>query len=154
MGEKHTLPVSRDDLEFTIEFALHKVPRQWPTRRTPGDPECLRPLAAAVVDHLEFCDMRAFAKAPPPSRAGTAAAGDVVGAGSEGAQQHGIPVVRADLELAVASALLQGRRPWPKRPMLEDLRHLRPVARNVVDHLETSQLHVFQELSPAPTTSR
>lgn len=65
----------------------------------------------------------------------------------------GSPAARADLEFAVASALLQGRRPWPKRLMLEDLRHLRPVARDVVDHLETSSLHVFQEISPAPAAA-
>ena len=153
MSEKRHHPVSRDDLEYTIAFALNKAHQEWPARRTPGDPECVRPLAAAVVDHLEFCDMRAFAKAPPPSHTITAAAGDAVGAGSGAAQHHGIPVARAVLEFAVASALLKGRRPWPKRLMRGDIRHLRPLARRVVDQLETSRLHVFQALSWAPAAA-
>lgn len=153
MDEKHARPVSRADLEHTIEFALQKVRRQWPTRRPPGDHDCLMPLAAAVVDHLEFCDMYAFGEAPPPSRTSTAAAGDVVGARSKADQRHGIPVARADLVNAIACALKQVRRAWPKRRLPGGDRRLGSLARQVVKQLETSHVHVFQESAPAPAAA-
>ena len=42
MDEKHQHPLSRDDPEFTNAFAVNKPRKEWPARRTPGDPECLR----------------------------------------------------------------------------------------------------------------
>ena len=96
--------------------------------------------------------MSAFGRAAPPAHTIAAAAGGVVKARSEAEEQHGSPVARADLELAVASALMKVRRTWPKRLMPGDHRHLRPWARSVFDHLETSRLHVFQALSVSAAT--
>ena len=60
MDESYDRPVSRDDLLFTVEMALRKASRFWPKKRVPGDHDRLRPVAAAVVAHLELCGMRCF----------------------------------------------------------------------------------------------
>ena len=60
MEEKYDRPVSRDDLLFTVEMSLLKASRFWPRKRVPGDHDRLKPVAAAVVAHLELCGMRLF----------------------------------------------------------------------------------------------
>ena len=66
MDEKHNIPVERDDLLFTVEFALLKAERSWPKKRVPGDHDRLKPMARAVVEHLELCAMRCFRRPPAP----------------------------------------------------------------------------------------
>ena len=66
MDDKYNQPVSRGDLLFTIEFALLKAERFWPKKRLPGDHDRLKPVARKVIEHLELCGMRCFAKAPAP----------------------------------------------------------------------------------------
>ena len=66
MAEKFNRPVSRGDLLFTIEFALLEAERAWPKKRRPGDHDRLKPVARRVVEHLELCGIRCFAK--PPTR--------------------------------------------------------------------------------------
>ena len=63
MDENYDRPVSRDDLLFTVEMALRKASRFWPKKRVPGDHDRLKPVAAAVVAHLELCGMRCFSRA-------------------------------------------------------------------------------------------
>ena len=62
MEEKYDRPVSRDDQLFTVEMALRKASRLWPKKRVPGDHDRLKPVAKAVVEHLELCGMRCFRK--------------------------------------------------------------------------------------------
>ena len=64
MDESYDRPVSRDDLLFTVEMALRKASRFWPKKRVPGDHDRLKPVAEAVVAHLELCGMRCFGRAP------------------------------------------------------------------------------------------
>ena len=64
MSENHDRPVPRDDLLFDVEMALRKAERFWPKRRRPGDHDRLRPVAEAVVDHLELCGIACF-RGPP-----------------------------------------------------------------------------------------
>ena len=42
MERKHTIPVSRDDLVFSVDMALRKAERFWPKKRGPGDHDRLR----------------------------------------------------------------------------------------------------------------
>ena len=66
MDDKHNRPVSRGDLLFTVEMALWKAERFWPKKRLPGDHDRLKPVARKVIEHLELCGMRCFAKTPAP----------------------------------------------------------------------------------------
>ena len=66
MDENYDRPVSSDDLLFTVEMALCKASRFWPRKRVPGDHDRLKPVAAAVVAHLDLCGMRCFRGAPAP----------------------------------------------------------------------------------------
>ena len=66
MEEKLNRPVSRGDLLFTIEMALRKAERAWPKKRVPGDHDRLKPAARRVIEYLELCGIRCFAK--PPTR--------------------------------------------------------------------------------------
>ena len=66
MDENHDPPVSRHDLLFTVEMALRKASKLWPRKRVPGDHDRLRPVAAAVVAHLELCGMRIYRRPPAP----------------------------------------------------------------------------------------
>ena len=59
-SRKHTCPVSREDLVFSVDMALRKAERFWPKKRGPGDHDRLRPFAEMIVDHLELCGMRCF----------------------------------------------------------------------------------------------
>ena len=64
MDEKYIRPVERGDLLFTVEMALRKAERFWPKKRVPGDHDRLKPVARRVIEHLELCGIRCFAKAP------------------------------------------------------------------------------------------
>ena len=66
MTESHVSEVSRDELVFTVEMALAKASGLWPRKRVPGDHDRLKPIAAAVVDHLDLCRIRCVQ--PPPIR--------------------------------------------------------------------------------------
>ena len=66
MDDKYDRPVSRGDLEFTIERALHKAERVWPKKRVPGDHDRLKPAARRVIEYLELCGIRCFSRAPRP----------------------------------------------------------------------------------------
>ena len=66
MERKHTIPVSRDDLVFSVDMALRKAERFWPKKRGPGDHDRLRPFAAKIVDHLELCGIKCFRRPPAP----------------------------------------------------------------------------------------
>ena len=66
MDEKYDRPVTRGDMLFTVEMALRKASRLWPKKRVPGDHDRLKPVAEAVVAHLELCGMRCFQRAPAP----------------------------------------------------------------------------------------
>ena len=68
MPNDHDLPVSRDDLLFTVHMALRKAERLWPRRRLPGDHDRLKPVAEAVVAHIELCGMRCFRRGPEQGR--------------------------------------------------------------------------------------
>ena len=56
--------VAREDLLFTVEMVPRSAEHLWPRRRRPGDHDRLRPVASAVVDHLELCGLRCVRKAP------------------------------------------------------------------------------------------
>ena len=60
-------PVPRDDLLFTVEMALRKASRLWPRKHVPGDHDRLKPMAKAIVEHLELCGIRCFSGTPDPS---------------------------------------------------------------------------------------
>ena len=60
MSEKYNLPVSRDELLFDVEMALSKAERLWPKGPRAGRHDRLKPIAAAVVDHLALCGVRCF----------------------------------------------------------------------------------------------
>ena len=66
MEEKYDRPVSRNDLLFTVEMALRKASGLWPRKHAPGDHDRLKPVAAAVVAHLELCGVRCFQRQPTP----------------------------------------------------------------------------------------
>ena len=66
MDENYDIPVSRGDLLFTVEMALREAEAYWPKKRRPGDHDRLKPMARAVVEHLERCRMRCYRRAPAP----------------------------------------------------------------------------------------
>ncbi len=66
MDENYNIPVEREDLLFTVEFALFKAERSWPKKRVPGDHDRLKPVARRVVEHLELCGIRCFRRPPAP----------------------------------------------------------------------------------------
>lgn len=55
-------PVSREELVFVVEMALQKKRSLWPARRRPGEHDRFRPLAAAIVDHVELCGFRCIGR--------------------------------------------------------------------------------------------
>ena len=63
MDKNYDRPVSRDYLLFTGEIALRKASRLWQKKRVPGDHNRLRPVAKAIVKHLELCGMHCFSRA-------------------------------------------------------------------------------------------
>ena len=62
MSERRDRPVSWEELVFIFEMALLKKRRLWPARRLPGDHDSLKPMARAIVDHIELCGMRCIGK--------------------------------------------------------------------------------------------
>ena len=64
MNERLDCPVSREELVFVVEMALLKKRKLWPTRRRPGDHDSLKPIARAIVDHIQLCGIRCFGKVP------------------------------------------------------------------------------------------
>ena len=84
MERKHTIPVSREDLVFSVDMALRKAERFWPKKRGPGDHDRLRPIAEMIADHLDLCGIKFFKRprGPRPQHArslGHAAAGREAG---------------------------------------------------------------------------
>ena len=68
MPEDHNIPISHDDLTFTVHMALRKAEHLWPKRRRPGDHDRLKPVAGAVVANIELCGIRCFRRAPERGR--------------------------------------------------------------------------------------
>ena len=68
MPDDPNVPISRHDLTFTVHMALRKAEHLWPKRRRPGDHDRLKPVADAVVDHIELCGIRCFRRAPERGR--------------------------------------------------------------------------------------
>ena len=68
MPDDHAIPISLDDLLFTVHMALRKAERLWPKRRRPGDHDRLKLAADAMVDHIELCGIRCFRRAPERGR--------------------------------------------------------------------------------------
>ena len=68
MPNDHKIPISRDDLTFTVHMALRKAERLWPKRRKPGDHDRLHPVADAVAAHIGLCGIRCFRRAPERGR--------------------------------------------------------------------------------------
>ena len=66
MSEEHNLPVPRKDLEFNVEMALRKKRHLWPRKSVPGDHDRFKPMAEAIVAHLELCRLRFFRRPPRP----------------------------------------------------------------------------------------
>ena len=66
MDDEYDQPVPRGDLLFTVEMALRKAERLWPKKHMPGDHDRLKPVARAVVAHLELCGMRCYRRPPVP----------------------------------------------------------------------------------------
>ena len=64
MDDQYDQPVPRGDLLFTVEMALRKASRFWPKKHMPGDHDRLKPVARAVVEHLELCGMRCYRRRP------------------------------------------------------------------------------------------
>ena len=85
MSEEYEAPVSRHDVLFNVEMALRKASRLWPRKHVPGDHDRFRPLACAIVEHLELCGLQFFRKAPsPPHRTPHPTAGSRKPAGEDG----------------------------------------------------------------------
>ena len=57
-------PAPRDTVLFDIEMALRKGEKLWPKRYRPGDHDRLKPMATAILEHLELCGLRFFRKPP------------------------------------------------------------------------------------------
>ena len=62
MSERIDRPMSREELVFDVHMALQKNQGLWPKRRLPGDHDRLKPLARAIVSHLELCGTRFVGK--------------------------------------------------------------------------------------------
>ena len=56
--------IPREDLVFDVEQGLRKARKLWPRERVPGEVDRFRPLAAAIVEHLELCGVRCFREKP------------------------------------------------------------------------------------------
>ena len=93
MDEKYDRPVERSDLLFTVEMALRKAERFWPKKYMPGDHDRLKPVARRIVEHLELCGIRCFAKAPAPPHSTPDPWGT---SGKRGEDRHAPPIVEGD----------------------------------------------------------
>ena len=54
-----------EDLVFDVHMALRGSAKLWPKRNRPCDHDRLRPMAKAIVEHLELCGIRCFRRPPP-----------------------------------------------------------------------------------------
>lgn len=87
MHGEDSRPVPRDKVLFDIEMALRKGEKLWPKHYRPGDHACpghrsgdrFKPLAGAILAHLELCGLRFFRK---PSRPWHSTPGPWAGAGA------------------------------------------------------------------------
>ena len=68
MPQDQDIPVAWGDLAFTVHMALRKAEHLWPRRRRPGDHDRLKPVAEAVVDHIELCGIRCVRRPPGHGR--------------------------------------------------------------------------------------
>ena len=59
-------PLPRHELLFDVERALTKARALWPSKRVHGDHNALKPVANAIVEHLELCRIGCFRKPPSP----------------------------------------------------------------------------------------
>ena len=66
MHREDSRPAPRDAVLFDIEMALKKEEKLWPRRYRPGDHDRLKPMATAILEHLELCGLRFFRKPPRP----------------------------------------------------------------------------------------
>ena len=66
MQHEDKLPEPRENVLFNIEMALKKAERLWPRRYRPGDHDRFKPMAGAILEHLELCRLRFFRKPPRP----------------------------------------------------------------------------------------
>lgn len=82
MHKEHGLSAPRDEVLFDIEMALRKEEKLWPKRYRPGDHNRLRPMARAILEHLELCGLR-FVRKPPAPRHSTPDPGGGAGTGKE-----------------------------------------------------------------------
>ena len=57
-------PVPRRELLFDVEQGLREAASLWPRRRELGEDNPFRPVADAVLKHLERCGVRCFRKPP------------------------------------------------------------------------------------------
>ena len=143
MEDRHTLPVARTELVLTIESALSESRHLWPKTRRPGDHDRHKPMALAIVDHLDLCRMRAFRRPMPPGLAIMATAADYALARTDAAGHFTVPIRRRGLEFSIKFALGRSERLWPKRPTPGGRDGLTPIAAAVVDHLQGSGWRVF-----------
>ena len=152
MEDRHTLPVARTELVLTIESALRESRHLWPKTWLPGDHDRHRPMALAIVDHLDLCRMRAFRRPPPPGLAIMATAAHNALARIDAAEHFTIPIPRRDLEFSTKFALGRSERLWPKRPTPGGRDGLTRIATAMVNHLEGSGWRVFMA-PPDPPNS-
>jgi len=68
MPDDRNIPISRDDLTFTVHMALRQAEHLWPKRRRPGDHDRLKIVADEVVAHIELCGIRCFRRGPERGR--------------------------------------------------------------------------------------
>ena len=66
MNNENSRPALRDEVLFDIEMALRKGKKLWPKHYRPGDHDRLKPMAKAVLEHLELCGLRFFRRPPRP----------------------------------------------------------------------------------------
>ncbi len=82
MHKEDSLPALPDEVLFDIEMALGKEEKLWPKRYRPGDHDRLKPMARAILEHLEHCGLQFFRK-PPAPRHSTPDFGGAAGIGKE-----------------------------------------------------------------------
>ncbi len=143
MEDRHIHPVDRAALEVTIENALRESRHLWPKTRLPGDHDRHKPIALAVVDHLDLCRMRVFRRPSSPAHTVIATPLHQARARFDPAGNFTVPIPRPDLEFSIRFALDDAERLWPSRRRRGDGDSLRPMAAAVVDHLEASGWRVF-----------
>ena len=66
MHSQDNRPAPYDEVFFDIEMGLRMEETLWPKRYRPGDHNRLRPMARAILEHLEVCGLRFFRNPPAP----------------------------------------------------------------------------------------